>query len=338
MDFVYFIGWDCSKATLDYTLLNQNGERLAQGQIANTITAIAKLTTGLLEQHHCTARQLLHCCENTGRYSNPLKAASAAHQLCLWVEDALQLKLSCGRIKDKTDELDAQRIAHYCRRYADQAQLFVMPNRTALKIKNLSRKRQVLVEQLAGWKANLNEGDAYELVPTDPSVKAIFDQFVGQMEMAIKQIDQQLLRLIQSDATIKRKYDIVKSVPGMGAKNTVVLIAETELFTKLATARALASYAGLRPRTYQSGTSVKRKSRTSQMCNKTIKTALHLGAISLIRRDNEFSRKYHRLIARGKTALQAINAVRNKMVRVIYACLESDTTYNKNTHLSLHIP
>lgn len=337
MTFDYFLGWDCSKLTLNYALVNGNAELLESGQIINQPLQIQQLVDRLVAELACAPDAILQCAETTGIYTNFLKSSATEHAYTLWCEDALELKLRSGRQKTKTDEVDAVLIARYAMRYADQAKPYELPDELILQIKTISRQRARLLDDVRAWKVRLQEDQTYGLVDSPATVRDIFANHIANCEQAIAKLDMILTDLIKSQEKTKRQYDIALSVPGFGKKNTIVVIAETELFTKTPSARACASYAGVCPYRYESGTSVNRRRRTLKPCNKRLKTALHQGAMSLIKIDNIYQRLYLRLKQKGRTHLQALNAVRNKMIRVLYACLENDVMYEKKRHDSLQV-
>lgn len=335
MDYDFVLGFDCSKSTLDFGLLNVSEQTITHGQIANQVKVIHELVEQVIEKSGCSKIRILLCAEQSGLYTNYLKLAAVQYQYQLWVQDALELKLRSGRQKGKTDKKDAGMIAKYASRYADQAVIYQLPNPIILKIKKISRQRSELMESLTRWKIRLREEEDFGLVATTERSQRIFDRLLKEMKASIKQLDEELLELIKTDELARAKYEIMQSVPGLGPKNSVIIIAETELFTKTKNARACSSYAGICPYKYESGTSVRSRTRTLKPCNKRLKTAFHQGAISLIRRENLYKDLYDRLRSKGRTHLQAINAVRNKMIRVLFACLEKEVMYEKNLHGSL---
>lgn len=336
MQFNYFLGFDISRNTLDYTLVSNHAEVIEQGQIPNTTQNVAKLLQTIAQSITGSSDSLLICCEEGGLYGNFLKMAATQGDFFLWATDALELKLSSGRRKGKSDQKDALMIAQYAFRYADQAKRFAFAPLTMRQIKRLSRQRQTLLQDISAWKTRLGEQHKFG-VTSLPEVDKIMSKFLKEAQKALDAMDQRLLELIKADQEAHRKYVIALSVPGYGKKNILAVIAETEVFTKVTNAKACASYAGLCPYEYESGTSIKRRKRTSKACNKRLKTALHQGANNLTKSDNLFGDIYRRMRAKGRTRLQAINAVRNKMVRVLYACLENDTMYQKKYHERLRV-
>ena len=63
---------------------------------------------------------------------------------------------------------------------------------------------------------------------------------------------------------MKRQYALLQTIPGIGFQTAIRLLAEIKEITKFGSAAQLAAYAGVTPRQYCSGTSVKRVSLMSK--------------------------------------------------------------------------
>ena len=180
------------------------------------------------------------------------------------------------------------------------------------------------------------EMQQFSLIPIDESTATIFQDHLQQMQQQLKQIEQQIEACIaEADQTIQRKVAVARSVPGIGPKNSITILVITGLFERISSARKCASYAGISPHERQSGTTLRQRFRASRSASRSLKTAFHQGAMSLIKGDNLFNQLYRRLRANGRSHKQAINAVRNKIIKVLYACLEKDTMYCKKYHENL---
>ena len=68
----------------------------------------------------------------------------------------------------------------------------------------------------------------------------------------------------------------------------------------------------------------------SHIANKTIKALLHLSAISILNTPGEIQDYYKRKIAEGKNKMSIINAIRNKLILRIFACIKQNREYEKN--------
>jgi len=67
-----------------------------------------------------------------------------------------------------------------------------------------------------------------------------------------------------------------------------------------------------------------------QGTNKEIKTLLHLCATSVISMKGELQDYFYRKVAEGKNKMLVINAIRNKLILRIFACVKRETLYKKN--------
>jgi len=84
------------------------------------------------------------------------------------------------------------------------------------------------------------------------------------------------------------------------------------------------------PFSNESGLVIKRK-KISPIANKKVKALLHLCALN-VSRNNPYFRAYfeRKTIDEHKPKLVVLNAVRNKLVRLIFACVNRDKLYTAN--------
>jgi len=335
MQFEYFIGWDISKTKLDYSV-GRGFKSIRSGEVPNQVDAIIELFDKLETDFGISALNSLHCAENTGRYTNRLSQAALIAGRQLWIEDPLSIKnATAGRCKDKTDTKDAARIGEYAARYQEQAVVYTPQSQLVEQLRTLNIQRQQLVRALQGMRTAFKEDQQFTQVPISDQAVLVVTQGHQLVKQQIEKIEALMKQLIKDDPEANRIYKIAQSTPGMGPKNTMTVMIITGLFKRITTSRACASYAGICPHEYQSGSSVKKRSQTSPASNKALKTAFHQGAIAVITKQGIYRSFYERLIERGKTHLQATNAVRNKMIRVLYACIKNDVMYDKKYHKNL---
>ncbi len=98
-------------------------------------------------------------------------------------------------------------------------------------------------------------------------------------------------------------------------------------FLSFKNSRKFATYAGIAPFPYESGTSIKGKTKVSHLANKKIKTLLSSCATSAIRCNPEMKAYYNRKLEEGKHKMSIINAVRNKILSRIFAVVNRGTPY-----------
>ena len=65
------------------------------------------------------------------------------------------------------------------------------------------------------------------------------------------------------------------------------------------------------------------------MANKNIKTLLHMAALSSVRMQGDIQDYYKRKVSEGKNKMSVLNAIRNKLVLRIFACVNQNREYEK---------
>ncbi len=85
------------------------------------------------------------------------------------------------------------------------------------------------------------------------------------------------------------------------------MIAFTHAFTKFKTWRQFASYAGTAPFPNTSGTSIRGKTKVSNLANKKLKSLFDLCAKVAIQYNQEMKFYYHKRVNEGKNKMSTIN-------------------------------
>jgi transposase len=105
------------------------------------------------------------------------------------------------------------------------------------------------------------------------------------------------------------------------------MIVYTDCFTKFNDWRKFASYCGIAPFPYQSGSSVKGRTKVSHLANKKIKALINMCAISAIQHNPEMKQYYQRRLEIGKNKMSTINIIRNKLISRVFAVIKRQTPY-----------
>jgi transposase len=135
------------------------------------------------------------------------------------------------------------------------------------------------------------------------------------------------MEIIQKNEQLQKQYELCISIPGVGMQLAVCLLVTTGAFTMFKNSRQLASYAGVAPFPYQSGTSIRGRNKVSHLADKELKSLLHMASLNAVRADNQLKLYYQRKKAEGKNALLILNTVRNKLLQRIMAVVDRGTLY-----------
>src|SRR5690606_13888846 len=119
----------------------------------------------------------------------------------------------------------------------------------------------------------------------------------------------------------------LRSIPGIGPRSATLMIVLTDGFKTFQGYRQLISYFGLAPRIYESGSSVKGRSRICKMGMGTMRKVLYMAATSAIRCNRACKELYERLRAKGKPYKVALIAAVNKLIKQAFAIAKSGKPY-----------
>lgn len=144
---------------------------------------------------------------------------------------------------------------------------------------------------------------------------------LAQLRSARDEVFEQVEELVAAHPL----HDLLTSMPAVGVRTTARII--TEVIGKdFETAGHLASYAGLTPVTWRSGTSI-RGDHPSRKGNKVLKRALFLSAFAALKKYPDSRAYYDRKIAEKKRHNQALIALARRRCDVLFAMLRDGTFY-----------
>lgn len=324
-----FIGIDVSKDVLDFHGLSEGGEVvIPNGTITNEMSGIRDLINKLRAKRY-TGYEVHVCMEHTGHYGYLLIAGLSQASIKLSVINPLEIKNSSGLVRGKNDAVDARRIARYALANRFGLRPYSLPCHEIRQLRALMALREGYVKIAVQLKNSLR---ALKIAGSTISLK---EQIKGHQELiraqqgAIASLERQMLGIIEGNALLKGSYKKVTSVIGVGPLTGIKCIIETENFTKFGDARKFACHSGLAPFEYQSGSSVKKRTKTSPLRNKGLKAILFKAASSAVQHDPQLRSYYKRKTQQGKHKLSVLNAVANKIVLRIFAVAKRDEPFLK---------
>lgn len=319
----YYIGIDLSKATFNYAIFYKQ-KLIEEGKVSNNNKAIR----AWLKKLPYPLQDCIFIMEHTGVYNQLLIAQLVAKKLTVCVEKAMQIKRSVGDTKGKNDRIDAIRIAEYAYRFHDKLSIYMPKRKQLQQLKHLLSLRKRVMKIKNKLTVPLKELKIFDKAAYKLQYQ-LSEPMINNVNQQIKAIDKQIKVLINTDEQLKQLNKLTTSVPGIGIITSAELILRSNEFTGITTAKAMASYAGVAPFKNESGSSIKGRNRVSHKANKNTKTLLHLAAMAAIR-SGEIKLYYERKVAEGKNKMLVINAVRNKLLHIVFACVEKNVTYQKN--------
>ena len=175
----------------------------------------------------------------------------------------------------------------------------------------------------------------YELITKfvrEEKLDKLNNQLIHSIQKQVLKIENQIEQLISNDNDLVTHAEMIQSVPGVGRILCWVLIAKTNNFQSITDPRKMACYSGVVPFDHQSGSSIRKRDRVSIYADKSIKSLLHLGAMSAIRLNNDLRSYYLRKVDEGKNKMSVLNAVRNKIIHRVFAVIRNQEPYINYAH------
>lgn len=328
METVYFLGIDISKKKFD-AALTANGKDFHEVQVENSGKSIQSFFNALKKQLSSLTKVIV-CLEHTGIYCQPLLDFLIKNEIRVCVEPALQIKQSQGMTRGKNDRVDAKRIALYALKNHDDLKFWQPQRESIQRLKALLVLRERLVKIRTQLEVPINE--SHEFI--DPSIQKEMikhcQKTIKALHGEIEKADLSISQLVAEDQQIAEQFKLITSVPGIGKITALNVIISTGEFTRIREAKKFACYAGVAPFEHSSGSSIRGKTRVSKMANMNLKKLLHLAAMCAIRYSEELKIFYNRKVEAGKNKMCVINAVRNKLISRIFACINNKRMYQKN--------
>jgi len=317
------IGIDLGKEILEARI---NSSQLAD-EFENTSAGLKQLEQWVMKNVTCSKEELLLAFEHTGLYSYPLSAYLTEKGFYYIVIPGLEVRRSMGLSRGKDDKIDARKIALYAYRKREEIKPYELPSKKIIEIKRLLSLRDKLVKQRAGYEGILKENKIFLKRKDNPVLFEVHEKMIKELCKQIEKVEKEFDKFIENDNQLKKMYDLIISIKGIGPQTALFMIAFTNGFTLFETWRKFACYSGIAPFPNKSGISIRGSTKVSHLANKKMKTLFDLCAKSSIQFNHEMKIYYERRIAEGKSKMSTLNIIRNKLLARIFAVVNRGTPY-----------
>ena len=268
--------------------------------------------------------------EHTGIYNTHFLKVMEEKKLAVCLESSVHIKQSGGLLRGKNDKVDSYRIALYAFKNKEFLTLW-QPERTVLKhLRRLSGIRERLLNAKKQISNTIKEDKKFIDKVSSIQMMRCCKQSIKALQEDIKRTEEEIEKVIDCDEKLKELFSIIESVPGVGKITATEIVINTNEFRKINDPRKYACYSGVAPFEHSSGTSVRGKTRTSKKANLKAKSLLHMTALSAARFSDDIREYYQRKVAEGKNKMNVLNAVKNKIIHRIFACVNQRRLYQKN--------
>jgi len=325
----WFVGIDISSLTLDVSIRTSGSEtEIAHRRFSNDASGFREMLSWI-RSNGALLKQSWFCMEHTGIYGMELSCFLTKRKLHYTMCSPLHIKRMMGIVRGKNDKADSKLIAEFAYLYRDRLKPSEMPSKTLISLRILINHRQSLVRRRAELKREIHYLKRVELVMSVNYVTRSIKKEMERLNTEIEKTEEEMMDLIQQDALVKTRFDLVSSVPGVGLVVASSVLVQTRNFEGFETGRQLACYTGSAPFEYQSGSSIRGKTKTHPIANRQLKALLTSSAFAALRYDSEIKTYYDRKIAEGKAPMSVINAVRCKQIYRMFSVVKRGTPFVK---------
>ncbi len=264
--------------------------------------------------------------ETTGAFHLPLCFFLHEKHCSYSVVNALQVKryIQMNLERSKTDKKDAR---HICMYGIERKPLqYQMPDRQYFECRTLNNAIESLTAEITSLSNKI-----YALNQLNIDNKLViktYSNLIKNLGLERKKLEIELekkLKLWQPDL-VKQ----VNSVKGIGKRATAILIIFTQGFKHTENYQQLISYAGLSPKEYSSGKSIRGKVRISKIGGGQLRRTLYMCALNAKKTNAACKALFDRLVEKGKNKKLAIIAVCNKLLKQVFGVVQSGKLYQDN--------
>lgn len=303
-----FWGIDVSKEWLDIAI-DEKVTRVAQDKtkIKQFIRANSK-----------HGASILATLESTGGYEK--QVCHLLHEAGLTVFVAHPNKVVAfakakGRLA-KTDVIDARLLAQYGQ-FVEAKEIHALPSLEQEKLSALQSRITQLKE--------MHHQECCRLgLVQDKSIQKSHEGMLKLIKHQIKRIQAEMLHQIEQHATLKERYHLLCSMPGVGPALALSLLADLPELGH-ATKKEIAALVGVAPLTHQSGKKIGKA--LIGHGRSGVRKILYMGALVACRHQAKMRAFYERLVAAGKAKKVAIVAVMRKMLVILNAMMQTKTYF-----------
>lgn len=316
-----YVGADLSKKTIDLVIYPTK-QHLS---IVNSKAGFNQMIKWL-KQSNKYLSDIILVMEHTGLYSYCFEKFLFEKGIQFSKVNPVDIKFSIGVTRGKSDKIDAARIAKYATEKSEQLKVETPISKALEDLRMLNTSRDKLVRTRASLKTSIEEFRNIGMSNREPSLRAQL-KIIKSLDQEIKILDNQIQSTIQQESGLRKTYNLLISITGIGPVVATNVIVKTGNFKRFANSRKFACYCGIAPFEHTSGTSIRGKTRVNHMADKSMKTLLDLAAKAAIRCDPEIRAFFDKRTALGKPKMSTINIVRFKIVGRMFAVVKRQTAY-----------
>ena len=330
-----YVGMDIHKNFIQATAMDEQGNILKEQKFKTTDREIQQFIESL------KAQKIQAAIESTCTWYHVYQALDALNVETTLVNARRTRVIAESKIK--TDPLDAKNIAHFLR--TGFIATAYIPPKAIMEQRNLLRHRLSIRKELTRYKNKIHAillmngvhhpfSDLFgvggkqflKTIKLPDSARYNVDSYLNIVE-ALQQEKTQITKKIETLCKNNQQAMLLTSIPGVSYYSAMTIITEIGDIKRFPSPKKLSNYAGLVPRTIQSGNHLYH-GRILKECNQHVKWILNQDVHSHIRHcpNSPITKLYYRL-EQKKGANKATVAASRKLLTCIWHMLMKNETF-----------
>lgn len=317
---VPILGIDIAKKKFDVVVFV--GGKYKHKSIANTQAGFEELQAWLTRNRVDASHA---CMEATGALWESLATYlfDAGHTVSVVNPARIKAFGDSELSRTKNDKADAKLIARFCEAMKPAPWQPDPPEIRALRA--LGRRRDALVAMKT---QELNRETS-----TDQTVNNSIESVITFLNQEIERITNQIKDHINNHPDLKRKRDLLKTIPGVGDITAEAVLSEFNGFDSFKRIEEVVAYMGLSPKEKTSGSSVSGKSQICKTGNIRLRRILYMPALVAAQCNPCVNALYLRLKAKSKNGLIIACACMKKLVHIMFGVVKNNRPFDPTFNL-----
>jgi transposase len=311
-----FIGIDVSKADLAVCVMDED-RKTQHATFPNEKAGFRSLSNYLKKR---AEKGSSVCLEATGIYGDDVAAYLQERGYRVGVVNPSRIKryAESQLRRNKTDKLDAEIIADFCR--TQEWDVWTPPAPEWEELRALVRLRSDLVDIRAQEKQRLSTARQSKVIKR---LKA----HIAYLSKQIADLDKQVNDHFKQYPDLKNQRELLESIPGISSITSAVLLAEIRDIGNFTSVEQMVAYVGINPRRRDSG-QYRGQIKISKMGNAALRSALFLPAQTAKRVNPLVAGLVKRLTQEGVAKRAITLAVMRKTIHYVYGVLKSGKPFD----------
>lgn len=320
----HVVGIDVSKAKLDCLWLRDADTlKVKTKVVANDGKGHRMLQQWLTKTLQREPQEILVVMEATGVYHEQVAQALFDEGFRVVVANPAHIKSYAQSLGNthKTDKQDSLIIARFG---AERRPVLWKPE--APEIRELKALIGRLEALEVDYQREENRLEKAEQRTSSETVMASIQNMLRELEKAKQRIEKQIDDHIDRHPRLKGNRALLESIPGVGkvVSRLMLSVIHSRDFTS---ARQVAAYLGVIPKLVESG-AFKGRSALSKKGSASVRARVYMAAIVASQWNPDIVAMKQRLLANGKSKMQAIGAAMRKLVHICYGVINTQTKYS----------